>query len=98
MIAHVNPIADVEAVTIDRHRFVAEKVGNKERKHLFRKLVWTVVIGATRDDRWEIEGVHVAAHEQICGRLARGIGAVWSKRRFFGKVTVGPEAAVDLIC
>ena len=72
MIGHVDPVAHVHTVAIDRERFVAHRFDDHERNQFFRELVGTVVIRTT-------------SHQQVLAvRLERGerqkIGAGFASR------------------
>ena len=97
VVAHVDPVPDVQAVAVQRHGFILEQVGDEQGQHLLRELVRTVIVGATRDNRRKPEGVPITAHEQVGASLAGGVGAVGSKRCFLGERTGWPQTTVDLV-
>ena len=39
MIHHVQPVANVQALAVQRHRNIVERIGDEERNDLLRKLV-----------------------------------------------------------
>ena len=50
MVADVNPVANVQAIAVNRDRLVVLQIRDEERDQFFRKLIGPVVIRATRDD------------------------------------------------
>jgi hypothetical protein len=57
MVFHVEPIADLLSIAIDRERLAVEGVQDHERDQLFGKMVWAVVVGAVRRESREAVGV-----------------------------------------
>src|SRR5579875_66915 len=65
VITNVNPIADILAITVDRHRLITEQITDEQWNQLFRELIGTVVVRTARDKGRKVEGMNIAAHEQI---------------------------------
>src|SRR5262245_54777665 len=96
VIAHVDPVAHVLPVSVEWERLPVEGVGDEERDQLFGKLVGTVVVRTSRDDRRYAEGGGVGLDERIGSGLARGVGARGVRGPVLGGVSLG-DAAVDLV-
>src|SRR6202521_2521115 len=63
VVLDVDPVADVEAVAVDRKRLVAERVRDHERYDLLRELVRAVVVRAARHDHVHPERVRIGERE-----------------------------------
>src|SRR6185436_13543065 len=50
VVEHVEPVAHLAAVAVERQRLVLQRVGDEERNHLLRVLVGTEVVRRARDD------------------------------------------------
>ncbi len=98
VVFHVQPIAHVLTVAVDRQRLAVEQVDQAQRDQLFRKLVWAVIVGAVADRGGQAIGVVIGAHQMVGGGLAGGIGRVggigggFAKRRI-----VRSQGAVYLV-
>ena len=73
VIVHVQPVADVHAVAVERHRDVVDGVGDEQRNDLLRKLVGSVIVRRARDDDRHVVGGPVAVGEAVGARLARRV-------------------------
>jgi len=74
VVYHVEPVANVLAIAIDREGFVFQHVENHKRDELFRKLIGPVVVRAIRDGHGKAVGVAICFDQEVAGRLAGGIG------------------------
>ena len=50
MILDIEPVADIGALPIDWKRLTLQRIENDQRNQLFRKMVWSIVIRAVRND------------------------------------------------
>src|SRR5271157_1484592 len=97
MIVYVNPVAHIEACTVNRKALSRHRLRDHQRNEFFRELIRSVVIGAARNDRRELMGVNIRQHQQIGSRFGRGVRAVRLQRRLFREVPFVAEAAVNLV-
>ena len=98
MVAHMEPVAHLLTVAIDRQRLARERVVDHQRNQLFRKLVGAVVVRAVAGEDGQAVGVVVGTHQVIACRLARRVRAVGLVTVQFGEGRVGAgERAVDLV-
>ena len=98
VIAHIEPVAHVAPVTVDRKRLAPQGVENHQRNQLLGKLVRAVVVGAVGGQRGQAIGVPVGAHQMIAGRLGCRVGAVGLIRMRFGEGRIGrAQRAVNLV-
>src|SRR5207244_6304094 len=98
MILHVQPIAYVATLTVDRQGLVDDGVQDHEGNELFGKLVGAVVVRAVDDQRRKPIGVIVRAHQMVRGRLRGCVGAVGRERsRFVERRVVGSERTEYLV-
>ena len=98
MVAHIEPIADLLAITINGERFACECVVNDERDEFFGKMVRAVVVGAICREDGEPVGVMVGADEVVAGGFAGGIGAIGLVSvGFLESRVLGRERTIDLV-
>src|SRR6266436_3532343 len=97
IIFHVQPVALLFAVAVDRKRFVVQRIRDHERQEFFRELVGTVIIRGASDQSRKFVGAHVGANQEIRGSLGSGIGAAWLERGVFAGVSSRSDIAVDFI-
>lgn len=72
VVPHVEPIALLQPIAIERYFFTSQKVGDGERDQLFGKLVRAIVVGAMRHRNIHFGiGLHISANDEI-GRGFRG--------------------------
>src|SRR6266498_3372116 len=83
VIVNVNPISYIAAVAVYRDRFIVERVRERQRQKLFRKLPGTIIIAAARYYRVEAESVTRGTDEMLRGGFRSSIRTVWGKRRIF---------------
>src|SRR5467141_858065 len=83
IVFHVQPVALLFAVTVDRKGFVIERICDHQRQELFGELVWAVIVRRTRDQSGKFVGAHVGENQKVRGRLGRGIGTAWPEGRVF---------------
>ncbi len=80
MILHIEPVADILALAVDRERLVIQCVDEHQRNELLRELIRSVVVGASGNGDRETECSVVCQDEQICRCLRAGVGAGGVKR------------------
>ena len=73
VIGHVQPVASLEAVAVERQRQVIDRVGDEQRDELFGVVIRPVGIRAAGDDRIEPVGHHVAPHQEFTAGLRGGV-------------------------
>jgi hypothetical protein len=74
MILHVEPVAYLKTISVQRNRLSVQRVCDRERDQLLGKLVRPVIVGAVRQRNRKPVGSGVSADQMVCGSLARGIG------------------------
>ena len=79
MVIDVEPVADVTAIAVQRHRLVINQVGHKQWNQFLREVVGSVVIATPCCHGVHAVGLVVAAHHQVAGRFAGGIGGIWQQ-------------------
>ena len=87
----------MRAVAVNRQRLAVERVEDHQRDQFLGVLKRPVVVRAVGDERLQIVGVVVGAHEVIGRGLARRIRRVWRVRRVFTEEPGRAERAVDLV-
>ncbi len=90
VIGDVQPVAHVEAVTVERHLPAVDQIGDEERNHLFGELVRPVVVRTPRDAHGQSVRAVEGAREQIRGSLGSRV-----RRVRFEDVLLRPRAALD---
>src|SRR6267143_1218664 len=56
MILDIEPVADIGAFPIDRKRLTLQGIENDQWNQLFRKMIWSIVIRAVRNDNRQAIG------------------------------------------
>ncbi len=74
MVFHVDPVAHVFPVAVNRQQLVVERLDDHERDQFFRELVGAVVVGAARHDDVLAKGVVAGEGEKVGAGFACGIG------------------------
>src|SRR5690606_28359082 len=74
MVFHVEPVADVGAIAVDRQWLFLQSIEDHERDEFFGKLVRSEIIGAVRYNDRQAEGAEPCFAEMIGSRLAGRIG------------------------
>ncbi len=74
VVAHVQPVADVQPFAVQRHREAVDGVGGEQRNDLFRKLKRSVVVRRAGDDHGHLVGGPVAVRQPVCAGLRGRIG------------------------
>ena len=95
--SHVDPVAHVQAVAVDRQRLVLQGVGDHQRDQLLRELVGAEVVGAARDHGVQPVRVVRGAHQEVGARLGGRVGVVGLERACLGETALRAQAAVDLV-
>ena len=49
VVFHIQPVADIQALTVNRQRLVSQSISDHQRNELLREVIRTIVVGATRD-------------------------------------------------
>ena len=76
MVFHIQPVAYLLAVAIDRQGFAGQRVHDHQRNEFFRKVQRAIVVGAVGGEHRQAIGMVVGAHQVVTGRLGGRIGAV----------------------
>ena len=99
VIFHIEPVANVGAIAIDRQRLTGERIQNHHRNELFREVKGSVVVGAIGQHHRQPVGFMPGAHQMI----ARGFGGRIGRARIIGSLFrehhrfIGRQTAIDLI-
>ena len=83
MILDVQPVADVEPLSVNRELFVVGCVVDHQGDQLFRELIGTVIVAATRNGHGQLVRAVVGEHKKIGARFAGRIRARRVDRRVF---------------
>src|SRR6266436_6921396 len=97
IVFHVQPVALLFAVAVDRKRFVVQRIRDHERQEFFRELVGTVIVRGASDQSGKFVGSHVGTNQEIGGSLGSRIRTAWLERRAFACVSSWSDVAVDFI-
>jgi hypothetical protein len=76
MVLHVQPVADVGTIPIDRYFPAVQRMVNHQRNELFRELVGPVIVGAVGGQGRQAIGVMIGPDQMVRPRLGCRIGAV----------------------
>ena len=76
VILHIQPVAHILSVAVDGKLLALQCIVDDQRNQLLGELIGSVVVGAVRDIRREMIGIHVRLHQHVRACLARRIRAV----------------------
>ena len=95
----MNPVTDVQSVTIQLGAYTFQNIGDLSRNELLHVLIWTIVVGAVGDGHAHTKGAVPCTDQQIRTGLRGGIGARRVVRRFLGEFmrVVKGKVTIDLI-
>src|SRR5258706_12810734 len=97
IIFHVQPVALLFAVAIDRKGFVVERIRDHKRQEFFGKLVGTVVVRGASDQSGKFVRANVGGYQEVRGSLGSGIGAARLERRIFAGVHSRSDISIDFV-
>ncbi len=98
MVFHVEPVAHLQAVTIDRQRFAGQGVDNHQRVELLGEVAGAIVVAAVGGEHRQAVGVVPGTHQVVTGGFTGAVGAVGLVGvRFRERGLVLRQAAVDLV-
>ena len=99
VVLHIEPVAHIHAVPVDRELPAVQRIIDHERDQLLRELIRPVIIGAVRDIRRKMIGVHVRLHQEIRACLRGRIRAVRriGRRLIEERARIIRERAVHLV-
>src|SRR6266436_6591722 len=97
IVFHVQPVALLFAVAIDRKGFVVERIRDHKREEFFGKLVGTVIVRGASDQSGKFVRANVGAYQEVRASLGSGIGAAWLERRIFAGVGSRSDIAIDFV-
>ena len=98
VVLHIQPVAHLHAVAVNRQRFAGQCVDDHQRNELFRKMIRAVVVGAIGGEHRQAVGVVVGAYQVVAGGLAGAVGAVGLVAVGFGEGGVSSaQRAIDLV-
>jgi len=98
VVLHVEPIADLPAVAVDRQGLARERMVDAQGDEFFGEVVGPVVVAAVGGEHGQTVGVVPGAHEVVAGGLARAVGAVGLVAVLLGeRGRVCGERAIDFV-
>ena len=65
MVFDIEPVADIEAVPIDRQRLVMQGIDDHEGNQLFRKMIRPIVIGTAADGHRQTIGPMIGQNQEV---------------------------------
>src|SRR5271165_6683880 len=97
MIFDMNPVSDIQSVSIDGERLVPERLQDHERNQFFRELIRPIVIRTTSHDDILAKSFMGCQNQEISRRLARRIRRTRVKEAFFRKSVPLSERAIYFV-
>ena len=97
MILHMDPVPDVQPVSINGQFLVRKRASDHQRNELLRELIRPVVVRAPRNDDLLPERLVRREREQVRGRLARRIRRTRVEWRHFREASGRSQRAIDLV-
>jgi hypothetical protein len=86
VVEDMNPISNIEAITIDGNRLILQSIENDCGHELFRMLVWPIVIGAARNNNRQLIGAMISLSKKVGGSFAGRVRRIGAKRIVFGEL------------
>src|SRR5258708_14153832 len=83
IIFHVQPVALLFAVAIDRKGFVVERIRDHKRQEFFGELEGTVIVRGATDQSGKFVRANVGANQEVRCSLGSGIRTAWLERISF---------------
>ena len=96
VIRHVQPVATLETVAVERQREVVDGVGDEQGDQLLGVVIRAVRVRPAGDHGIDAVGDHVAPDQQFAGGLGCRVGRSGRERRVLPDVAFG-HGAVDLV-
>lgn len=90
MVFDIEPVADIEAVPIDRQRLVMQGIDDHEGNQLFRKMIRTIVIRAAADGHRQAISPMISQNQEVSRSLGGTIRTGRVDRRHFRKEQIRP--------
>jgi hypothetical protein len=97
VVLDIEPVADVQALPVDRDRLARERVQDDDGDQLFGEVEGAVVVGAVGHHHRQAVGFVPGAHEVVGAGFRGGVGAVGGVGRVFGELSRRAEGAEDLV-
>ena len=97
VVLHVQPIADIFALAVNRDRVPAQGFQDDHRDEFFGKLERAVVVRTVGDQHRQAIGIAPSPRQMIARRLARGVGRVRVVGGGFGEIAGCAERTVHLV-
>jgi hypothetical protein len=97
MVQHIQPIANILPLSIDRDMLLPQTLKQYHRDELLRELVRSVIVGAIGDENWQTVGVVPCSDKVIRRRFACGVWGARIVRSFLGKVPFDSEGPEDFV-
>ena len=97
VVLHVQPVADLVALAVDRQRLARERLDDHQRDQLLREVVGAVVVGAVGHHHRQAVGVAPGRDQVVRRRLGRRIGRARVVGCLLGEQAFCAEGAVDLV-
>src|SRR5258706_4370647 len=97
IIFHVQPVALLFAVAIDRKGLVVERIRDHKRQEFFGELEGTVIVRGASDQSGKFVRANVGANQEVRGSLGSGIGTAWLERRIFAGVDSRSDISIDFV-
>ena len=94
MVHHIEPVAHVLALAIDRQRLAVTDVVDEQRYQLLGELVWPVVVGTVSHHGRHAVGVVERAHEVVAACFGSAVRAMGLVFQVFGEELVAVSQMV----
>jgi len=101
VILYIQPVTDIQTLSIYRKRLVSQGIGNHQRYQLLREMIGSVVVRAAADCNRKAVGAVVCLYQKICSCLGGAVGTAGVKRRLLCKEQIRAiqrKISVYLVC
>ena len=97
VVANMQPVSHLHAVTIDRKVFFFKAVVDDKGDQFFRELIGVVIVAASCDIGGQAKCLAVGADNHIGARLGGAIRAIGHKWHGLDKFSSCPQSTIDFI-
>ena len=100
VVLHIQPVTDVQTLSINRQRLVSQCISDHQRDQLLREVIRTIVVRATGNRHRQAVGTVVSQNQQVSGSLGTAVRRAGMDRSFFGEEQIRPiqrQVAINLI-
>ena len=100
MILYIKPVTNIYSLPVYRKRLIRQGISYHQWNKLFREMIWSIIIAAPADGRWQTIGTMIGHNQQVSPRLGATVRRAGMKWRFLRKKQIRPiqwQITINLI-